>query len=61
VPEHEHAGAEWIMVLTGSQADERGEYAAGTLVINPPGSRHRVWTGGGCIVLAIWQRPVVFV
>ena len=31
-----------------------------TLVINPPGSRHRVVSDDGCLVLVIWEQPVVF-
>ena len=61
VPVHEHTGFEHIYVLTGSQEDDRGHYAAGTLVVNPPGSRHRVRSSEGCVVLAIWQHPVRFV
>jgi anti-sigma factor ChrR (cupin superfamily) len=61
VPVHEHTGFEHIYVLAGSQEDERGRYAAGDFVINPPGSRHAVRSPEGCIVLAVWQRPVRFV
>jgi anti-sigma factor ChrR (cupin superfamily) len=59
-PLHEHPGFEHVLVLAGSQADERGRYEAGTLAINPPGSRHRVWSEPGCVALLIWERPVVF-
>lgn len=58
VPLHVHAGMEHILVLQGSQWDEHGEYRAGTLVVNRPGTRHRVCSDEGCVVLAIWQRPV---
>ena len=61
IPPHEHAGFEHILVLTGSQEDDRGRYEAGTLLINPPGTRHHVRSSSGCVVLAIWQKPVVFV
>jgi anti-sigma factor ChrR (cupin superfamily) len=57
---HEHVGHEHIIVLSGSQEDERGRYEAGTMVINPPGTRHNVRSTDGCVVLAIWQRPVKF-
>jgi anti-sigma factor ChrR (cupin superfamily) len=60
VPRHRHVGYEHILVLSGSQQDERGVYQAGTLVVNPPGSSHAVSSGPGCIVLAIWERPVAF-
>ena len=58
VPRHEHLGFEHIFVLSGSQADHNGEHQAGTLIINPPGSNHSVISQSGCIVLAIWEKPV---
>lgn len=58
VPPHEHAGAEHILVLAGAQQDADGEYVAGTLVLNPKGTRHSVASPHGCVVLAIWERPV---
>jgi len=59
VPFHEHDGYEHVFVLSGSQEDDRGTYAAGTLVVNPPGSRHSVRSPGGCMVLVLWERPVL--
>jgi anti-sigma factor ChrR (cupin superfamily) len=61
VPLHEHPGFEHILVLSGSQEDERGKYEAGTLVVNRPGTQHRVTSSGGCIVLAIYEKPVQFI
>ena len=58
VPLHVHGGMEHILVLQGSQRDERGEYQAGSLVVNQPGTQHHVCSDDGCVVLAIWQRPV---
>jgi predicted ChrR family anti-sigma factor len=60
VPEHLHAGYEHIFVLEGSQEDERGIYRKGDLVINHPGSHHWVRSNEGCVVLAIWEKPVEF-
>ena len=60
VPPHRHTGYEHLYILAGSQRDERGHYPAGTLVINPPGSTHAVASPEGCLVLAIWERPVAF-
>lgn len=60
VPPHRHQGYEYIHVLEGEQADERGSYAAGSFVVNEPGSSHRVVSRQGCVVLIIWQLPVVF-
>ena len=58
---HEHQGYEHILILAGSQRDENGTFQAGTLVINPPGTRHKVKSEDGCIVLAIYEKPVRFV
>ena len=60
VPEHVHQGIEHVYVLAGEQSDERGTYAQGSFVINPPGTAHRVWSKHGCLVLIVWQRPVAF-
>jgi anti-sigma factor ChrR (cupin superfamily) len=58
VPQHSHPGYEHIFVLQGSQTDCNGTHAAGTLVINPPKTSHSVASADGCIVLAIWEKPV---
>lgn len=60
VPLHEHGGYEHIIVLSGSQSDQNGEATTGTLTINPPGTRHRLVSDAGCIVLAIYEKPVKF-
>ena len=59
VPHHDHTGYEHIVVLSGAQRDHHGNHRAGTLVINPPGTDHAVVSDEGCIVLIIWERPVV--
>jgi anti-sigma factor ChrR (cupin superfamily) len=61
VPSHRHMGLETILVLEGSQSDERGTYDVGTLVFNPAGTVHRVWSDEGCVVLIQWAKPVEFV
>jgi anti-sigma factor ChrR (cupin superfamily) len=61
VPAHEHLGYEYLIVLEGEQSDESGTYSAGSLVINAPGTRHSVMSKTGCLLLAIWERPVRFV
>jgi anti-sigma factor ChrR (cupin superfamily) len=61
VPAHRHEGYEYIYVLQGEQGDERGRYSAGSFVVNEPGMTHRVFSETGCVVLIIWQRPVVFI
>lgn len=60
LPHHSHTGYEHIIILSGSQVDESGLHQEGTVVINPPGSGHSVSNQNGCIVLAIWEHPVVF-
>ena len=61
VPMHMHKGYEHILILSGSQTDGKQVYKKGALVINAPGSRHRIVSHSGCVVLAIWQAPVEFV
>jgi anti-sigma factor ChrR (cupin superfamily) len=60
VPMHRHLGYEHIFVLTGSQRDSGGLAEAGSLLIHAPGSKHRVWSDTGCVVLAVYERPVEF-
>lgn len=60
VPYHEHTGLETILVLDGVQSDERGAYRAGTLLLNPKGTAHSVWSDTGCTVLIQWESPVRF-
>jgi anti-sigma factor ChrR (cupin superfamily) len=60
VPRHRHPGLETIVVLEGVQSDEAGDYPAGTVVFNHPGSEHSVWSDGGCVVLIQWDKPVEF-
>lgn len=59
-PAHEHQGYEHILILSGSQTDERGHHPVGSLLINPPGTKHHVRSDEGCVVLAIWARRVRF-
>lgn len=49
------------MVLDGTQSDENGDYPSGTVVLNPPGSEHSVWTVRGCVVLIQWDKPIAFI
>ena len=59
VPRHRHPGLETIVVLEGTQSDENGDYAAGSVVFNPVGSEHSVWTKDGCVVFIQWNLPVI--
>ncbi|RWF51241.1 MAG: allophanate hydrolase [Mesorhizobium sp.] len=59
VPRHRHVGLETIVVLEGTQSDENGNYQAGSVVLNPVGTEHSVWTKDGCVVLIQWDLPVI--
>ncbi len=59
-PLHEHTGYEHVLTLDGDEYDHLGHYPAGTLAINPPGSRHEVHSDHGCVVLIVWEKPVRF-
>jgi len=61
VPRHRHPALETILVLEGVQSDERGNYPAGSLILNPEGTEHSVWSETGCTVLIQWNLPVEFV
>ena len=60
IPWHWHPAYEHILVLEGSQSDENGIYRAGSVLISPPGSGHTVRSDEGCVVLAVWEKPVQF-
>lgn len=57
---HEHTDFEQSFVLEGSLCDHEGECTAGNYVWRPPGSRHRAWSPNGCLVLAIFLKPNIF-
>lgn len=58
VPRHRHVGLETVVVLEGGQSDESGDYRAGAVALNAPGSEHSVWSQDGCVVLIHWTKPV---
>jgi anti-sigma factor ChrR (cupin superfamily) len=60
IPPHRHEGVEIVVVLKGSQTDEEGTISAGELRVNHPNTGHTVRSEEGCIVLVVWERPVVF-
>ena len=59
VPLHTHGGYEHIFILKGTQLDRSGEHGPGTVIINPPGSSHHVSSPNGCLVLILWEKPVI--
>ena len=60
IPAHQHEGYEHILILSGEQSDDENVYTRGQLVIHPPGSSHSIYSKTGCIVMAIWEKPVKF-
>ena len=60
IPYHMHRGLETILVLEGVQSDEFGDYPTGSVILNPEGTKHSVWSTEGCVVLIHWQQPVQF-
>jgi hypothetical protein len=55
---HRHDKGEEYLVLDGVFSDESGDYAEGTYVRNPPGSRHSPFTREGCtIFVKLRQMP----
>ena len=49
-PEHVHHKGEEYLVLSGVFSDQTGDFAEGTYVRNPPGSRHAPFTREGCVI-----------
>jgi len=49
-PPHVHTGGEEYFVLQGTFSDEHGDFAVGTYVRNPPGSRHAPFSKEGCTI-----------
>lgn len=60
IPRHLHQGYEHILVLAGSQRDDHGILSTGTLRVHAPGTAHEVFNEAGCLVLAIYEKPVLF-
>jgi anti-sigma factor ChrR (cupin superfamily) len=58
---HEHVGYEHLYVIEGDQYDEHGAYPAGSLIVNPPGTRHSPGSKEGCVALLIYEKAVRFV
>ncbi|MET8692196.1 cupin domain-containing protein [Streptomyces bauhiniae] len=57
---HEHLGYELMFVLQGEFRNDNGDrYGVGDLVIEEPGSVHRIGTETGCTLLGIREAPVV--
>jgi anti-sigma factor ChrR (cupin superfamily) len=49
-PEHPHPDGEEILVLEGVFSDDRGDWPAGTYLLNPEGYRHAPSSREGCVL-----------
>jgi anti-sigma factor ChrR (cupin superfamily) len=49
-PAHDHPDGEEIFVLEGVFSDERGDWPAGTYLLNPEGFRHAPYSRPGCVL-----------
>ena len=49
-PVHEHPEGEEILVLEGIFTDERGDWPAGSYLLNPEGFRHAPSSRDGCVI-----------
>jgi anti-sigma factor ChrR (cupin superfamily) len=49
-PAHGHTDGEEILVLEGVFSDDRGDWPAGTYLLNPEGYRHAPSSRGGCVL-----------
>jgi anti-sigma factor ChrR (cupin superfamily) len=49
-PVHEHPDGEEILVLEGIFTDERGDWPAGSYLLNPEGFRHAPSSREGCVI-----------
>jgi anti-sigma factor ChrR (cupin superfamily) len=49
-PVHEHPDGEEILVLDGVFTDDRGDWPAGTYLLNPEGYRHAPSSREGCVL-----------
>ena len=58
---HMHPGLEQAYVLEGSMYDHDGKCGVGEYVRRKAGPHHENWTDTGCVILAIYSRPNVFV
>ena len=55
---HAHPGGEEILVLGGTFSDERGDFTAGTYLLNPEGYEHTPYSKeGGIIFVKLRQYP----
>ena len=56
---HLHPGYELIFVLEGTLETASGILHAGTLEVCTPGSVHSPSSVQGCVLLVVWEKPVI--
>jgi anti-sigma factor ChrR (cupin superfamily) len=49
-PSHPHPRGEEILVLSGTFSDERGDFGAGSYMLNPEGFSHAPFSREGCVL-----------
>lgn len=54
---HYHSQTESVYVIDGTQTDDKGSYATGTVYFNPPGSGHAIRDSSGFFLLAYASPP----
>jgi anti-sigma factor ChrR (cupin superfamily) len=55
-PSHPHPHGEEILVLSGTFSDERGNFGAGSYMLNPEGFRHAPFSREGCVLFVKLQQ-----
>ncbi len=60
LPFHEHVEIEQSYVLEGGFEDDAGVCRAGDFVWRPAGSRHQARSADGCLLIAFFLRPNIF-
>jgi anti-sigma factor ChrR (cupin superfamily) len=55
-PSHPHPSGEEILVLSGTFSDERGDFGAGSYMLNPEGFRHAPFSREGCVLFVKLQQ-----
>ena len=61
LPLYEHVEIEQSYILEGRLVDEEGEATAGNFVWRPSGSRHEAHAPDGCLLLAFFIKPNIFI
>jgi len=57
---HRHLGFEVLFVLEGELRNDNGDvYGPGTLVVERPGSVHRVSSASGCVMLVVREKRTI--